>query len=248
MEYPEVAARFYDVIYDRMRTGVDSGYYLRRIREATGPVLEIGTGTGRFFKEALAGGADIYGIDPSPYMLRELKRKIGRQDYRRVTRMGMSDFRLDKKFGLILAPFRVFSHLMDAEEQLQALNNTARHLSERGRFLFDVFVPDPGMIAEGISDVVDFEGEYTPGYKLRRKVSMTSDIVNQVSDITMNYEWEEDGRSRNGVWHFRFRYFFRYELEHLVCRSNLRLLHMYGDFSENPLRKGSKEFIIECGR
>ena len=61
--YPEYVARFYDVIYSKIRAGTDSEYYLKQILKTQGPVLELGVGTGRLFVDALKQGADIYGID-----------------------------------------------------------------------------------------------------------------------------------------------------------------------------------------
>ena len=49
MEYPESFARFYDLIYHRVRDGVDNEFFLNEIRQARGKVLEVGVGTGRFF-------------------------------------------------------------------------------------------------------------------------------------------------------------------------------------------------------
>jgi len=58
-QYPDVFARFYDVIYDQIRSETDHDYFLKKILAAKGPVLEVGVGTGRFFIEALSKGADI---------------------------------------------------------------------------------------------------------------------------------------------------------------------------------------------
>ncbi len=40
------------------------------------------------------------------------------------------------------------------------------------------------------------------------------------------------------------RYFFRYELEHLITRTGLKLVNIYGDFKENALEEGSKNLIV----
>jgi len=61
-DYPEFLARFYDLIYAKVRNGVDNEFYLRKIAAAKGPALEVGVGTGRIFIEALKRGADIYGV------------------------------------------------------------------------------------------------------------------------------------------------------------------------------------------
>jgi len=246
MDYPDYFARFYDVIYDQIRNEHDKDYYLLKIAQIKGAVLEIGTGTGRFFSAALNKGADIFGIDISEHMLSVLKQKIDSREHYRVSLQSAVDFSFDRKFELILAPFRLLSHLLEPEEQLRALNCIAGHLSDTGRFIFDVFIPDPGMIAQGLEKVVDFEGEYAPGKMLKRTTSMTPDIVSQINDITMRFDWEENDRIMTEEWHFKFRYYFRYELEHLIRLSDLQAVKISGDFAEGPLQTGSRELLVEC--
>jgi SAM-dependent methyltransferase len=248
MDYPSFFARFYDPIYDKMRTGTDREFYLKKISMTKGPVLEIGAGTGRFFTEALNAGADIYAIDISRHMLDVLKKKIDKSQHRRVSLQNAIDFRFSFKFDLILAPFRVFSHLLTVEEQLAALNNICKYLTNNGLLIFDLYVPDPGMIAAGLDKMVDFDGEYIHGKRLRRCVTMKADIVNQISDITMIFTWDEEDHTRTEEWQFLLRYFFRYELEHLIRLSDLHLVQIYGDFNETPLGPGSKEFIVVCSK
>lgn len=61
--YPDFVARFYDVVYARLRDGVDNAYYLRQMAQAAGPVLEVGVGTGRRFALARRRGADAWGVE-----------------------------------------------------------------------------------------------------------------------------------------------------------------------------------------
>jgi hypothetical protein len=42
------------------------------------------------------------------------------------------------------------------------------------------------------------------------------------------------------------RFFFRYELEHLVERSLFRKYKILGDYKGNELTSQSKEFIVIC--
>jgi len=64
----------------------------------------------------------------------------------------------------------------------------------------------------------------------------------------MKFEWEEGGGRQEREWSFNLRFFFRFELEHLVGLSNLRLEAFYGDFSGGPLQPDSKEFVVFCRR
>ena len=246
-EYPESFARFYDTIYAHLRT-VDRDYFLRTILATKGPVLEIGVGTGRFFIDALTNGADIYGVDVSESMLRQLRKKLDERHHQRIFLQDARSLHLNKTFDLIVAPFRVFSHLIEPEDQLRALNSIYDHLNPGGRFIFDLYVPDLGILLNGIKEQVDFEGEYAPGKKLKRVVSARSDLIRQVNSVTMTLVWDDDNGEKTESWNLPMRYYFRYELEYLVQRSKLSLKHIYGDYEEHELSSESKDFIVVCGR
>ncbi|MCX6243193.1 MAG: class I SAM-dependent methyltransferase [Bacteroidetes bacterium] len=244
--YPSVFARFYDLIYDRIRAGVDSDFFLEKISEAKGPVLEVGTGTGRFFSTALSHGADIYGIDISPAMLDVLKNRIPAEDHKRVSVQDIREFKHAVKFRLIIAPFRVFMHLTETQDQLKALNHVHDNLSEDGLFIFDLYIPDPGLLSKGLKNVMDFEGEYEPEKVVRRFVTAENDLVNQINYLSMRFEWDEDGKILSETWHSELRFFFRYELEYLLQRSKFSSYELFGDYQGNPLSSASKEFVVVC--
>jgi len=244
--YPETFARFYDLIYHRMRDHVDIDFFLDEIDRTRGRILEVGSGTGRLFTNALSHGADIFGIDISESMLNVLKSKIKPDDYYRVSNQNILDFSFDFKFDLIIAPFRVIMHVDKKEEQLRALNNVYNHLNNNGKFSFDTFIPDLGQLINGLKDVVDFEGEYEPGRKVRRIVSTKPDLINQIINVNFRMEWDENGTLRAEEWKIPMRYFFRYELEHLVERSDFGKYKIIGDYQGNELNNNSKEFIVIC--
>lgn len=248
VKYPDFFARFYDIIYEKVRDKTDHNYFLNKIKQAKGPVLEVGVGTGRFFTDALDKDADIYGIDISPSMIDILKQKLNKKEHRRVSLQDLRELSMDKKFDLIIAPFRVFMHIISVEDQLQALNKVFEHLVPGGQFIFDLFVPDLKLLLRGLDNVVDFEGEYEPGKKLKRITSMKADIINQFSHVTFKLVWDEEGKEVSKEWKTDLRFFFRYEIEHLIHRSKLQLIKIYGDFNEHELNRHSKEFIVVCKR
>lgn len=245
--YPEYVARFYDVIYAHLRTA-DRDFFLRKILETKGPVLEIGVGTGRFFLDAVGQGADIYGIDVSATMLGQLRAKLDKSHHHRIFLQDARTLKLDRTFDLIVAPFRVFSHLINVEDQLLTLRCVYNHLNPGGKFIFDLFVPDLNILQHGIKGEVDFNGEYAPGKKLRRVVSSEPDLINQLSNVTMTLTWDEETGEKTATWQLPMRFFFRYELEHLVNRSNLTLNHIYGDYEEHEMSRNSKDFVVVCER
>jgi hypothetical protein len=142
----------------------------------------------------------------------------------------------------------VLSHFQTVEDQLRLLCAVHAHLLPGGHFLFDLYVPSPRLLAEGMKGVVDFDGEYAPGRRLRRTVSAYSDVVGQTTHCRMTFEWDEDGGQRRGEWDLLMRFFFRYEIEHLVARSPLRLEAIHGDFEGGELTAESREFVVTCAR
>jgi SAM-dependent methyltransferase len=245
-EYPENFARFYDLIYHELRDGIDNEFFLDEIKKTGGSVLEVGVGTGRLFLKALKLGADIYGIDVSKSMIRILSGKLREKDRARISIQNLIDFNFNFPFSLVLAPFRVIMHLTDKSDQLVALNNVYNHLKPGGKFIFDTFVPDLNYLIKGLEHHVDFEGEYEKGKKLKRIVSTRPDLINQLIHVHFRLEWEEKNNVRSEEWDLPLRFFFRYELEHLIERSYFEKYQILGDFEGNRLAQKSKEFIVIC--
>jgi SAM-dependent methyltransferase len=247
--YPEFAARFYDVVYAQVRDGVDNGWYLDRMAAAAGPVLEIGVGTGRLFVEARRRGIDAWGIDLSPAMIERCRAKLEPGDRARVSVADAVQMRTDQRFTLVCAPFRVLSHVHDTDDQLRLLDAVHACLEPGGAFVFDLYVPNLRLLLEGLQETKDFDGEHAPGLRLRRIVSSTpADLSRQTNRVRMGYLWQEQDGEHRGDWEFEMRFFFRYELEHLVARSKLVLETILGDFTGGPLTADSREYVVVCRR
>jgi len=246
--YPDYVARFFDVVYRQVRDAADKSYYVNKLVSCSGPTLEVGVGTGRIFLEALDKGADVHGADSSEEMLSVLRAKLEPRHHHRIRQGDLVNMGLGKRFDLIIAPFRVLSHIIDIEDQIKALNTVYDHLTPGGLFVFDLYVPNLKLLLDGLPPTVDFDGEYAPGKRLRRMTSTTSDVVNQITSVIMTFTWEEGGRQYNREWTFPMRFFFRYELEHLIARSKLKLKAIYGDFAESPFDASSREFLVHCVR
>lgn len=245
-EYPEIIARFYDLIYSKIRTGTDDSFYLKEAFAAKGPVLEVGCGTGRLFMNMLDAGVDIFGLDISASMIEILWQKLQPEYRKRVFVADICNYNSQRKYDLIIAPFRVFSHLITVEEQLFALNNINDILSENGRFIFDLYIPDPKIIMDGFKNFTDFEDEYAPGESFKRIVNSISDHVNQITDVNFRFEWTDKDGIHSFDWDFPMRYYYRWEIEHLIKLSKLELVTIYGDFEGNILTRDSKEFVVIC--
>jgi hypothetical protein len=59
----------------------------------------------------------------------------------------------------------------------------------------------------------------------------------------IHYVTHADGHTERLVQAFPFRYFFRYEAEHLLARCGFRVIELFGAFDRSPLRDNSPEMI-----
>lgn len=244
--YPKNFSRFYDTIYTHHPLSEQNDFYLNEIKKSSGPVLEVGVGTGRHYIDGLNSGADIYGIDISGWMLEVLKSKLNKDQHYRISNQNIIDFRFDMKFDLIIAPVRVFMHLLEKQDQLSALNSVYNHLNPGGKFIFDVFIPDLNQLISGVKDFVDYDQEYEPGKRLKRSTSTKPGLINQIINVFFTLEWSDKEGENTEHFNTPMRYFFRYELEHLVERSDFESFTIKGDFKGSELGKDSKEFIVQC--
>ncbi|MBE2217014.1 MAG: class I SAM-dependent methyltransferase [Ignavibacteria bacterium] len=245
--YNETITRFYDTVYEnppQLIAGMK--YYLDEINNTNGAVLEAGVGTGRIFLPALATGADMYGFDYSEKMLARLKEKLPAKEHHRVWNADMRRFDSGMSYSLVISPFRVFQHMLTIDDQLNALNSIYNVLEPGGMLIFDVFYPDLKRITHPLENVLEFDGEYLPGHKLQRFFSVKYDNLIQQMDLNFKFIWEEGGQEKTDTFSTKLRYYFRYELENLIGRTNFKLEKIYGDFKRSELNSKSSEFIVMC--
>jgi SAM-dependent methyltransferase len=212
-------------------------------------VLEIGVGTGRLFAEARRRRIDAWGIDLSPAMIACCRTKLAPEDRGRVSVADAVTMRPDRRFALVCAPFRVLSHVHEPGNQLRLLDAAHDCLLPGGAFVFDLYVPNLRMILDGVPEHIDFEGEHAPGRRLRRSVQATpGDLACQRNRVRMRFLWDEEDGEHLDEWTFEMRFFFRFEIEHLVARSKLVLDTIYGDFSGSPVTADSRDYVVLCRR
>src|SRR5512144_254982 len=134
--------------YDALKAQNDVAVYLAQAQAASGPVLEIGCGTGRVTIPLAAAGVDISGLDVSASMLEEAKRKAESQGLRiNWIEADGRTFDLGQRFALIIMPFNTLQFFRDIAALQQLFHRVKSHLQDGGRFIFDVFNPQVSFLA-----------------------------------------------------------------------------------------------------
>lgn len=257
-EEKEFISEYYDAVYDQLRSK-DIDFWVDYAVNSLGRTLELGCGTGRVLIPTAVAGCEITGLDLSPYMLDKCREKLEKHpdEVRRRVRLvesNMTGFDTGETYSLITIPFRPFQHFITVEEQKACLNCVHSHLEMQGLLVFDVFNPFPPRLiynakyAEEQEDLP--EKEMPDGRKLRRTVQTTGTHRDrQYNDFKLTYHvTHPDGKEEKLVQYFSLRYYYRFELEHLLELCGFTVVDFFGDYDKSPFTEDSPEMIFVAGK
>jgi ubiquinone/menaquinone biosynthesis C-methylase UbiE len=242
-------AHFYDREQKHFRH--DIPFYVKYAKKCRGEMLELACGTGRVLIPVARTGVRVTGLDISREMLGWAGNKIERLEKKvqeRITLVqgDMTDFRLRRKFGLIIIAFRSFQCLVNKKEQGQCLACVHRHLAKNGLFILDLFAPRHDLLAQK-NRTMRLGKFYDPEIKAQvdRRAEDKYDLAAQTLKENRYYEWtDKQGRRRRQVWTFELGYLFRYETELLLEKHGFKVVDVFGDFTKTPYDYHSGEQIF----
>jgi hypothetical protein len=150
----------------------------------------------------------------------------------------MRHFDLGKKFSLVTIPFGPFNCLVSVEEQIRCLNCIGLHLCDTGALVMDLWYPNLRELSasENGAEIVSVK---TP-FLMPDGRSVTWGIRNTSVDYNRQIIHEElfydirypDGHEERIVYPSPMRYFFRYEVEHLLARTGFRTESVFAGFDK----------------
>jgi len=106
-----------------------------------GAVLELAIGTGRIALPLAQRGLPVSGIELSPDMLAQLRRKPGGSEIP-VALGNMATTRIDGSFALVYLIRNTILNLTTQDAQVACFANAAAHLEPGGCFVVEVVVPN----------------------------------------------------------------------------------------------------------
>ena len=129
----------------------DVAFYRALADRVSGPVLDVGTGTGRIAWALAQAGHAVLGVDLSPAMLREAERKRGEHPEAVGARVrfvpgDMTDLDLGGTFPLVISAYYGLNHLLEPERQRAALLSLRRHLAPGGLLVLHAMEPTEGLL------------------------------------------------------------------------------------------------------
>jgi SAM-dependent methyltransferase len=239
---PEVYDLYYSWLTD------DIPFYVERAKQAHGPVLEAGSGTGRVLIPTLQAGVDIDGLDVHPGMVEVLKRKAAALGLSpRLQVADMRDFTMPRRYALVTIPFRAFQHLMTTGDQIAALRCIREHLEGGGALVFNVFFPSfERMVQPEGEPLLEREWAHPEtGLPLAMYASRRVDRVNQSLHVEREVI-ESDARGYAAATHrdrFSMRWTWKPEMELLLRAAGFSRWDVRGGFDGRPLEKDADEMV-----
>jgi SAM-dependent methyltransferase len=144
--YEGFYAGFYDTFTRDEDWDVDR--YVQEARAIGGSVLELACGSGRIALALARAGIEVRGIDLAPDMLKVLAKRIAAEPPEVGERIhaeaaDMTELQLDDRFGLVVLGATSLCLLHSAEQRERLFATVAEHLTDGGRFLFDMTITGP---------------------------------------------------------------------------------------------------------
>jgi SAM-dependent methyltransferase len=241
-------AELYDEDMGASAPAGDVDFYLAHARDAGGPVLELGCGTGRITLPLSAAGCRVIGADRSPAMLQVLRRKRPELP---VLVMDMRAPALRGTFGRIFCPYSAFTYLVEESDRQAFLGWAVSALAPGGRFVLDVFVPRPEMHALPDSHVFfDYRRQRPDGTWLERRKTLSKDLGRSINSIERRYTiLDAYGRSlREIITRETIRFYDPASLSACLEASGLRVVEARGGFYGEPLSDSSRVMAFVCAR
>lgn len=234
-------AHFYDAMYADKDYARECDTIEEAIRRhgnggAYGAILDLGCGTGGHAIPLAQRRYDVTGIDLSADMVTLARRKAADASVRATFREGdMRQLHVGRTFDVVLILFAALGYQTEAADVEAALRNARRHLRPGGILVLDVW-HGPAVLSEGARDRVRvLDG---PDRQLIKASIRTLHPERSVMDVRVRV-WEIVGADVIGTADetHRMRYFFRPELEALLCAAGLepRAFFEFPDLDQ-PLR------------
>lgn len=199
----------------------------------SGPVLELGIGTGRVALALKERGLEVHGVDDSEEMVTQLRAKPG-GDGIPVTIGDFSEVPVEGTFSLIFLASGTFFELPSPEAQLRCFQNVAKTLAPGGLFVFDSLMPD----ASRSSNNQEMRIVPTQGDQL---VLQFRQYYPHEQHYTSDYVIIRD----NGIRHMqvKFRYAWPAELDLMARLAGLRLRDRWGSWRQCPFTAASTHHV-----
>jgi SAM-dependent methyltransferase len=213
---------------------LDGAIFLEVIRQAQGPVLELGCGLGRYTIPLAERGIDMTGLELSAPSLAYARQKAGDLPIHWVE-ADVRDFHLERRFPLIFARGCVFDFMLIRQDQEAMLACVYEHLADGGQFMFDICGRPPNEMVNEFEEVAWFTMTHPNGRQIHFSGKDWCDYTLQ-HRIQICYErWDEPtGELVRPPWKLTLRYTMPQDLETLLHYNGFKVVSTYAEYDGTP--------------
>ncbi|MFQ3631684.1 class I SAM-dependent methyltransferase [Roseiflexus sp.] len=249
-EYDAIA-RFYDA--DHSGFADDLPFYRELARRTGGRVLDVMCGSGRVLVPLAQAGIRVTGIDSSAAMIERAHISAATAGISARVDLHHSDARNPLPpgpYNLAIVALNSFMHLTTIDDQLAALTHIHRVLTPSGLLAIDVFNPHARNLSACDGELVlDRTFHLEDGVLVCKFVAQRADMAQQMNTVTFVYdELDGNGRVHRTVHTMMLRWFYRYELEHLLERAGFAVEAVYGSYDLDPFESDSAIMLAVARR
>jgi SAM-dependent methyltransferase len=239
--------RHFDLLYGGQLDGAALAFWGEQARLGGGPVLELACGTGRLTVALARDGHAATGLDQAPSMLAEARRRAAEAGVAVAwVQADMVRFELGRRFGLIILTGNSLCHLLDLPAIEGCLASVRRHLAPGGRFVIDVFVPDPRLLARDPGERYAF-GQYEDPDGRGLVVVTASNRYEPDTQINrIRTEHRYPGAAAPVVGRLDLRMYYPQELHALLTYNGLPIERKLADYDGTPFGPDATRQIIIC--
>ena len=239
-------AALYDRLFPGNQQAVD--FYRAEAGRRGGHVLELGSGTGQKLVPIASDGHPCTGLELSPPMLAEARRKADERGVAVEWVQGdMRSFDLGRTYDLVIIAANSLLHLHGADDLVSCFRSVRRHLAPGARLVLDVFNPSVRMLA--LAD----------GVRRRRDALSYVDAERGLVHVDVAERYDAAAQVTHGTWYFstdaepdfivaplEIRSIFPQELPLLLTIGGLRVVERYGDWSRTPFTSDAALQLYVC--
>lgn len=197
----------------------------------SGPALELGIGTGRIALPLSRKGVRVHGIDLSPEMVAELRKKPSGEAID-VTIGDFATARVEGEFKLAYLVRNTIANLTTQDEQVQCFQNVARHLQAGGCFVIELYIPELRRIPPG-ETIHPFN--VTPTHLGFEEYDFATQIA------WSHHYWMQEDRLES--FSAPFRYVWPSELDLMARIAGMKLRERWSDWKRQPFTGESRNHI-----
>lgn len=240
-------APFYDWENAQTQGRRDVPFWRRLAVAAEGPVLELGSGTGRVTVPLARAGVQTIGLDRSAEMLAFARRRLNRSRSGLSARLVRGDIRdlpfPDGAFRLVIGPYGVMQSLLRERDLAAALESVARVLAPGATFGLELMADLPSW--KEYERRVSFRGQ-RPRSRARVSLveSVRQDRRRRLTLFEQEFTERRPAETRRKMFTLIFRTLSVPQMVRRLGKAGLEVTSLLGDHQGGPWDHRAEAWIL----